>query len=79
MNTFENFDIPNAFIALTRTSYTVSLSKFLSVYEENDVREAFGTSTGIMDWDQSEGEDMEEEGALKITPVWKKMKSISLN
>ena len=40
------------------------------MYEENDVREAFGTSTGMMDCDQSEGEDMEEEGVLKITPVW---------
>ena len=41
------------------------------MYEENDVREVFGTSTGMMDCDQAEGDDMEDddEGELKIAPA----------
>ena len=41
------------------------------MYEENVVREAFGTSTGIIDCDHAEGEDMEDddEEVFRITPV----------
>ena len=40
------------------------------MYEANDVREAIGTSTGIMDCSQELGAALEEDGELTITPVW---------
>ena len=48
---------------------SVSLSKFLRVYEANYVREAIGSSTGIMDCSQDLGATLEEDGELTITPV----------
>ena len=56
-------------MAFTQTSYTVSLSKFLRVYEAYDVREAIGTSTGMMDCSQELGATLEEDSELTITPV----------
>ena len=37
------------------------------------MRDVLGTSTGIMDCNQSEEAEMEEEGLLRITPVWNEM------
>ena len=39
------------------------------------MRDVLGTSTGIMDCNQSEEAEMEEEGLLRITPVWNVMES----
>ena len=39
------------------------------------MREVFGTSTGIMDCSHGLGEELEEEGELRIMPVWNVMES----
>ena len=39
------------------------------------MRDVLGTSTGIMDCNQSEEAEMEEEGLLRITPVWNVMEN----